>query len=559
MLGRHGALMPLFILFAVLHGLSLYALVAAQGRLLALAAQAAQGGPADTSYMIAVALTAMAAVAASGFLPVGIGWVEGRTAKRLRRDMTRARLLASGTTELGDSDVFTRISDDLQRSMETIGNYADMRYFNPMISGAASLLAIGAANWRIALFCLGFAVITYPPLKALRARGASYQAGIQSGKSRTVAAYSDIIGGRQEIRLFGVRDWASGRVRLRAGEIRRDQKGYAAVTWLRLELFTLTYLLSMVGILLIGGLLAARGRVTLPQVLAVLPLSGQVMQMVQGAGAFHAFISERGVQISRVREVLDAPRETPAKVRPPRPEGQGIGMSGVCFSYDGTHDALHDIDIDIPAGSSCALVGPSGCGKSTLLGVIAGFNIPYSGHVCIGGETDPDPVERRADIAYMAQDGGMLDVSIEENVAFGREWVDDDGVRRGLELGGAAGFVSELPDGLEHKCGEGGSGLSGGQRQRLSAARAMACHYPILLLDEPSSALDAASQLTLRQSIESLHGQTTVVMVSHRLEMSAGCDIIYVMDGGRIVERGSHQELLDAGGLYAALWGAAER
>ena len=160
MLGRHGALMPLFILFAVLHGLSLYALVAAQGRLLALAAQAAQGGPADTSYMIAVALTAMAAVAASGFLPVGVGWVEGQTAKRLRRDMTRARLLASGTTELGDSDVFTRISDDLQRSMETIGNYADMRYFNPMISGAASLLAIGAANWRIALVCLGFAVIT---------------------------------------------------------------------------------------------------------------------------------------------------------------------------------------------------------------------------------------------------------------------------------------------------------------------------------------------------------------------------------------------------------------
>jgi len=87
----------------------------------------------------------------------------------------------------------------------------------------------------------------------------------------------------------------------------------------------------------------------------------------------------------------------------------------------------------------------------------------------------------------------------------------------------------------------------------------MACHYPILLLDEPSSALDAASQLTLRESIESLHGQTTVVMVSHRLEMSAGCDMIYVMDGGRIVERGSHEELLNAGGLYAALWGAAER
>lgn len=221
----------------------------------------------------------------------------------------------------------------------------------------------------------------------------------------------------------------------------------------------------------------------------------------------------------------------------------------------GERRVLDNVTADVERGETIAIVGPSGGGKSTLASLLPRFMDPTAGRVTVDG-TDLRGVtlaSLRAQIGLVTQDVVLFDETIRRNVAYGTPGVPDARVREALAAANALGFVDALPEGLDARVGEGGARLSGGQRQRLAIARALLKDPPILVLDEATSALDAESERAVQQALERLMAGRTTLVIAHRLSTVRRADQLVVIEAGRIVERGSHGDLLATGGLYRRL------
>lgn len=233
-----------------------------------------------------------------------------------------------------------------------------------------------------------------------------------------------------------------------------------------------------------------------------------------------------------------------------------IALSGVEFSYGPNIPALHGIDIEVPAGKTVALVGPSGAGKSTVLNLVPRFYDVEGGAVTIDGHDVRDVTMHslREQIALVSQEIILFDQSVRDNIAFSRPNATEDEIVAAAEAAAAHDFVMQLTNGYDTMVGEQGVTLSGGQRQRLSIARAMLKNAPILLLDEATSALDTESERQVQDALKRLMVGRTTLMIAHRLSTVADADLIYVLEAGRVVESGSHAELIARQGVYAKLW-----
>jgi ATP-binding cassette subfamily B protein len=229
----------------------------------------------------------------------------------------------------------------------------------------------------------------------------------------------------------------------------------------------------------------------------------------------------------------------------------------VHFHYPTRRDvaALNGFDLDVRPGETVAVVGPSGAGKSTLFQLAERFYDPDHGRVLIDGVDlrDADPAELRARIALVPQETVIFGASARDNLRYGRWESSDDELWAAADAANASEFLRKLPEGLDTFLGEGGARLSGGQRQRITIARALLRDAPILLLDEATSALDAESERLVQQALERLMANRTTLVIAHRLATVRAAERIIVMDQGRIVEEGSHAQLIARSGLYARL------
>jgi ATP-binding cassette subfamily B protein len=309
-----------------------------------------------------------------------------------------------------------------------------------------------------------------------------------------------------------------------------------------------------------GAIGVAEGTITGGTIAAFVVTAGIV------AGAFGSLTEVYGDLVrgagaaSRLAELLG---ERPTIIAParalvlPAPARGKLAFERVTFRYPTRPDlpALHDFTLTIEPGETVAIVGPSGAGKSTLFQLAERFYDPQGGVIKIDGVplASADPAEIRARIALVPQEGVLFAASARDNLRYGNWQADDAAIWQAARAANAESFLRALPQGLDTFLGEDGGRLSGGQRQRIAIARALLRDAPILLLDEATSALDAESERLVQDAVETLMAERTTLVIAHRLATVRKADRIVVMDGGRIVEQGTHEGLSAAGGLYARL------
>jgi len=250
------------------------------------------------------------------------------------------------------------------------------------------------------------------------------------------------------------------------------------------------------------------------------------------------------------REVKDLPKAKPA----PRFKGR-IEFEDVSFSYSPESPILEDLRLTIEPGQVAAFVGPTGAGKTTIISLIARFYDPTSGIVRIDGVDVRQFKQRslRQQISFVLQETVLFHGPIWQNIAYGKPEATRNEIIRAGELANASEFIGRMPEGYNTIVGERGMTLSGGQRQRIAIARAIIRNTPILILDEPTSDLDAGSERLVYEALDRLMAGKTVITIAHRLSTIRSADMIFVIKDGRLVEKGTHEELIHDGGVYAVL------
>ncbi|MEI7026106.1 ABC transporter ATP-binding protein [Paenibacillus sp. y28] len=317
---------------------------------------------------------------------------------------------------------------------------------------------------------------------------------------------------------------------------------------------TLAYLSSFG----LGAYMVMQGSLTLGKLMAFVTLMQYLIYPLTGlAGKWGAFQRSLAA-VERIQGVF---AEQPEARR--LPEGSqvakltsGVELRRLSFSYDGVSPVIRDFSLTVRSGQMVALVGPSGAGKSTLFHLLQRFYNPDEGEVLLDGRAAGDMplAELRSFISYVPQETYLFAGTIRDNIAYGSSGATEEQIVQALKDANAYEFVMALPDGLHTDIGERGLKLSGGQRQRLAIARAVLKNAPVLLLDEATSALDSEAELLVQEALDRLMQGRTTLVIAHRLSTIQHADVIAVLDQGRVVEQGQHQELLDRNGLYTRLY-----
>ena len=379
----------------------------------------------------------------------------------------------------------------------------------------------------------------------------------------SLAAMGEAISGLPTIRAYGAEERTLAKVdeALEAQYRAEGRTGTLAATMFSTaELFAASVTAAVVAV----GLVVSDG-VTAGQLIAFLFLVTLFIEPVQVLVEVLNQAQTAAAGVRRVLEVVDAPLE----LKDPGPEGRplppgplSVDVEGLRFRYPTGADVLVDVDVHLEAGTRYAVVGETGSGKSTFVKLVTRLLDPTEGCVRLSGVPLPEVAfdELRSRVTFVPQDGFLWDTSLRENLRYGRPDADDAEVAAAVEELGLGWWVARLPAGLETKVGERGGRLSAGERQLVALGRAWLAHPDLLVLDEATSAVDPALEVSMRRAIERLTEGRTSVTVAHRLSTAEASDVVLVFDAGRLVERGPHPDLLAQDGIYAALhtdWAAS--
>lgn len=334
----------------------------------------------------------------------------------------------------------------------------------------------------------------------------------------------------------------------------------ASRSWM-MALVTILFFSAVVFVLWTGALEVLSGKMTWGDMTAFAMLSIMVVASVGGLSSVYGDIQKMVGAAGRLQELLEviSPLKVAENPIPPSlPVRGAIKLDGIIFCYPSKPDirALDNFSLEIPAGKTVAVVGPSGAGKSTLFQLLLRFFDPDEGAIYIDGVNirDMDPKKLRKLITIVPQETVLFAASVLQNVRYGKPEAPEQEVWQALKDAQAYEFVKTLPDGIKTYLGERGVRLSGGQRQRLTIARAILRGSPILLLDEATSSLDSKSEKEVQKALERLMKGCTTLVIAHRLSTVQGAERIVVLDNGKIIASGSHQDLIkDQGSLYATL------
>jgi thiol reductant ABC exporter CydC subunit len=392
-----------------------------------------------------------------------------------------------------------------------------------------------------------------------RALARRREARLAAARGELSSSVVDLLEGAADLVAFGAVEEQLSRVAAADAEITRISTSTARTSGIGSALVTLLGGLTVWGVLVVGVPAVHAGRLQGPLLAVIVLTPLALFETVTGLPAAAQCLARVRQSAGRVFEVIDA---VPAVTDPdiPRaldPAPHALRIRGLRARYETRAEwALDGIDLDLAPGRRIGVIGPSGAGKSTLAGVLLRF-LPYeSGSITLDGielcALAGEDIRRVVGLA--AQDSHIFDTTIRENLMLAKRDATEAEVRAALERARLLEWVGELPDGLDTEVGEHGARMSGGQRQRLAVARALLADFPVLILDEPGEHLDAASADALTADLLDVTRGRSTLVITHRLTGMETLDEVIVLDAGKVIERGTHAQLLDSNGAYASQW-----
>jgi len=457
----------------------------------------------------------------------------------------------------------TTVADSLYRVNNDTGFVSTMLWSNPrhLLTGILSLtgilLIVTRLDWQVAALAVAIAPIQYFTISFYSRLFKTRSNHVRSLESSAQTVLQETLSCLRVVKAFGQEEreqqrfnehcWVAVRARMRL-EAHRE---------LFSQSLSLVSRLDRYAILLLTAFHALHGRITVGELLVIMNYVGQVHDPIEGIGDALTNMQSTLISAERALEVLDVEpevRDRPDARALDHVEG-AITLEDVSFSYVASRPVVQHVNFTVQPGEVVAIVGPTGAGKSTLASLIIRFYDPESGRVLLDGHDVRDLTVRtlRDNIALVLQEPVLFSGTIRDNIAYGRPDAPIEEIEAAARAANAHDFIVALESGYDTQAGERGARLSGGERQRIAMARAFLIDAPILVLDEPTSSVDSRTEEVIIDALERLMVGRTTFIIAHRLSTIRAADKILVMDRGRLVESGSHGELLDQGGTYAQL------
>jgi ABC-type multidrug transport system fused ATPase/permease subunit len=454
--------------------------------------------------------------------------------------------------------IISRLTNDVEAIDQLVTDGVTSLVQNTLtLLGTAIILFI--LDWRLALATCAVIPLMGVATAVFRTRSARAYAAVRERLGLVTATLAEDIAGMRIVQAFTREQPAFENFRAVALHYRDANMQTIVLNGIYFPIVDLLSTVALAVVLAYGGHLYFGGSITLGTLFAFMLYVQNFFDPVQQLSQLYNTFLSATAALDKIMGILDEEPEVldrPGALELAQIEGR-VAFEGVRFTYGRGDEVLHGIDLDVPAGTTVALVGHTGAGKSTIAKLLARFYEPTHGRITIDDVdlNDVSQASLRRQLGVVPQEGFLFAGTVAENIAFGKPDAGADEIVRAAQTVGAHDFILRLEDGYETQLGERGSRLSLGQRQLVAFARALLADPRILILDEATSSVDIGTERRIEQALRVLLAERTAFIIAHRLSTIRDADLIVVLEHGRVVEQGSHDELLALRGLYTSLYG----
>lgn len=455
-------------------------------------------------------------------------------------------------------DILAVLNDDINQLERFLDKGA-----NDLLQVSTTVIVVGAVfimiSWKVALLAiLPIPVVIWGSFRYQRSLEPRY-ADVRNAAGTMNALLENDLSGMSTIQSFTAEEIEIARVRAVSEGYREANRKAIKLSAAFTPLIRMAILCGFTATLLLGGWLTLEGELAVGAYSVLVFMTQRLLWPLTHLGETFDLYQRAMASSTRVLDVLTSEIEIKeGDFAPVRDiiQHSDIIFDDVTFAYSNRDNTFENLSLTLKAGKTTGIVGSTGAGKTTLTRLMLRFAQPSSGHIIWSGKDigEWSLKHLRSSIALVEQHITLFPTSILENIRYGRPTATNDDVYTAADAAEVTEFITTLPDGWDTMIGEGGYRLSGGQRQRLAIARAVLKDAPMLILDEATSAVDNETEASLQRSIEYVSAGRTTVIIAHRLSTIRNCDIIMVMDDGKIVEQGNHEKLVEFDGIYSKLW-----